>query len=65
MPRPRVVLSILFVLLVLAVGLRPAVLHLGSARHAARPGPLRLQAHHAAPLRMQARDAVDAYSTGR
>jgi hypothetical protein len=55
MPRPRVVLSILFVLLVLALGLRPAVLHLGSARHAARPAPLRLQPH----------GAVDAYSTGR
>ncbi|MGN6868595.1 MAG: hypothetical protein ACTHMY_09340 [Solirubrobacteraceae bacterium] len=55
MPRPRVILSILFVLLVFALGLRPAVLHLGSARHAARP----------APLHMQTRDAVDAYSTGR
>jgi hypothetical protein len=55
MPRPRVVLSILFVLVVLAVGLRPAVLHLGSARHAARPAPLRIQGHV----------AVDAYSTGR
>jgi hypothetical protein len=56
MPRPRVILSILFVLLVLALGLRPAVLHLGSARHAARPAP---------PLRTQVHDAVDAYSTGR
>ncbi|HJS96025.1 MAG TPA: hypothetical protein VJ741_17315 [Solirubrobacteraceae bacterium] len=56
MPRPRVILSILFVLLVLALGLRPAVLHLGSARHTARP---------AAPLRTQVHDAVDAYSTGR
>ena len=56
MPRPRVVLSILFVLLVLAVGLRPAVLHLGVARHTARP---------AAPSHTQVHDAVDAYNTGR
>lgn len=55
MLRPRVVLSILFVLLALALGLRPAVLHLGSARHATRPAPLRMQPH----------GAVDAYSTGR
>jgi hypothetical protein len=55
MPRPRVVLSLLFVLVVLAVGLRPAVLHLGSARHATRPAPLSTQPH----------DAVNAYSTGR
>ncbi|HSC02633.1 MAG TPA: hypothetical protein VLC49_04915 [Solirubrobacteraceae bacterium] len=55
MPRPRVILSLLFVLLALALGLRPAVLHLGSARHTARPAPLHTQTH----------DAVDAYSTGR
>ena len=55
MPRPRVILSLLFVLIVLALGLRPAVLHLGSARHHTRPVPLPTQTH----------DAVDAYSTGR
>jgi glucoamylase len=37
MPRPRIVLSLLFVLLVAAVAVRPAVLVVGSSRPAAQP----------------------------
>ena len=39
MPRPRVVLSLLFVLLAIALAVRPAVLVLGSTHRTAEPAP--------------------------
>ncbi|HET6868065.1 MAG TPA: hypothetical protein VFH80_19285 [Solirubrobacteraceae bacterium] len=66
MPRPRVVLSLLFVLLAFALGLRPARLVVGSAHHATRPAPTgRTAIHRGLRPHPQARDAVDAYNTGR
>jgi hypothetical protein len=54
------------VLLAIAVGLRPAVLVVGSARHSRRPtqNP-QSSIHRGLPPRAQVRDAEDAYSTGR